>query len=141
MTLTGRQVEFAESMTNRRWTVLEALSNFWSYLSASERADLEPYALMRNGLASCHASVPGRSLRSSSARSVGRAILNQRTRKTRADLNRALSRRPVLMACEPRKRKRVLPRPGSPRGHRSPGFPQFVRSKFRVDQVDDCRNG
>lgn len=47
---TEKQMAFSETMTERQWRVLHYL---WTpyYLSASERADTELWALVRHGLA------------------------------------------------------------------------------------------
>jgi hypothetical protein len=58
-TPTKQQIGFARGMSSRQWATLHALSQFSYYLSASERADPEVYALIKNGLAYCHPSVPG----------------------------------------------------------------------------------
>lgn len=79
MAPTKKQIEFAYFMSERQWRVLQALSDFSFYLSASERADPELYALIRSGLARCHPSVPTPNLFSWSATPVGRTMLRRRT--------------------------------------------------------------
>ncbi|RTL52130.1 MAG: hypothetical protein EKK40_08085 [Bradyrhizobiaceae bacterium] len=51
--LTDAQIEFANRMSERQWMVLGSLIVPY-YLSASERADRELWALVEHGLATCY---------------------------------------------------------------------------------------
>ena len=57
--LSTEQLEFARQMTKRQWSVLLGLADASFHLSASEWADLELYALVKNRLAQCFTPAPG----------------------------------------------------------------------------------
>lgn len=57
--LTEDQLAFARGMTHRQWATLRALADFPFFLSATERADREIYAIIRGGMASCCLPIPG----------------------------------------------------------------------------------
>jgi hypothetical protein len=59
MKLTSDQLSFAKGLSERQWRTLAVLAQFSSFLSASERADHELYALIRQGLAQCAPLVVG----------------------------------------------------------------------------------
>jgi hypothetical protein len=65
-------------MNTRQWNVLRSITEVPYFLSASERADPELYALILNGLASCRSSVPnGQSLLSWIATGAGTTLVKR----------------------------------------------------------------
>jgi hypothetical protein len=77
-TPTNKQIEFATNMNTRQWDVLRSITGVPYFLSASERADPELYALIRNGLASCHSSLPnGPSLLNWTATEAGTTLVKR----------------------------------------------------------------
>jgi hypothetical protein len=78
--LTTDQIEFARSMTIKQRGVLQALSMFDWFMSASERADNELYELIRNGLARCYPHSRSDGLLSWGLTDVGRTVA-QRIKK------------------------------------------------------------
>jgi hypothetical protein len=73
--LTNDQIDFARSMTIKQRGVLNALSMFDWFMSASERADNELYDLIRNGLARCYPHSKSDGLLSWGLTDVGRTIV------------------------------------------------------------------
>ena len=78
--LTTDQLEFARSMTIKQRGVLQALSMFDWFMSASERADNELYELIRNGLARCYPHSKSDGLLSWGLTDIGRTVA-QRIKK------------------------------------------------------------
>jgi hypothetical protein len=78
--LSTNQIEFAKTMTIKQRGVLNSLSMFDWFMSASERADAELYELIRNGLARCYPHSKNDGLLSWGLTDVGRTVA-QRIRK------------------------------------------------------------
>lgn len=76
--LTNEQIAFASTMTERQWAVLGSLTIPY-HLSASERADPEIWALIRNKLAYTYPGVVGvQALYMWRATDEGEALIKQR---------------------------------------------------------------
>lgn len=76
--LTSDQIAFARTMTERQWAVLGSLTIPY-HLSASERADPEIWALIRNKLAYTYPGVVGvQALYMWRATDEGEALIKQR---------------------------------------------------------------
>jgi hypothetical protein len=78
--LTTNQIEFAKTMTIKQRGVLNSLSMFDWFMSASERADAELYELIRNGLARCYPHSQRDGLLSWGLTDIGRTVA-QRIKK------------------------------------------------------------